>query len=264
MVLNPFQQASGLYLGVEPGSTGTTITKPLTVDDSVSVNGPLTVDGTTTLDGQTSITGTTSVVGSFSQGLTGGFNFAAPGSAVFCLQSGRYIEMGADSPGSAYIDFHSSGSTADYDSRIISVLGGSTAGVGAIGLDAAWTAINGDLFMTPGGKYANGAPVPRQFAVNQMIWTYEVPGAGNFIIPLTIKGWYNTYAWTNNGQWAWGQGFLSRTSNNTADYWWLLGAGGSSPLIDYETVGGTRIQVNNNTGRTMYVMVQGQIFPYGY
>ena len=71
------------------------------------------------------LTNNTAVVG---LGGSGGVNLAR--------QNNYYVEVGTTASTNSYIDFHSSNTTSDYDSRIIATSGTSTAGNGTINIIA--------------------------------------------------------------------------------------------------------------------------------
>ena len=80
--------------------------------------------------------------GTVNVGGNGTVNIGGSGGINLAKQNFQYVEIGTSINTNAYIDFHSSNNTVDYDSRIIATGGTSTAGNGTLTMNGATVATN--------------------------------------------------------------------------------------------------------------------------
>lgn len=220
------------------------------------------------------------IIGTLVQGVTGTTGQA--GNAKFGYRNpGQFVELGADSPNTAYIDFHSNVSTdVDYDTRILSV--GGTApdsGGGAMGLFAQnfvfHTILNRSNPMIetylntsykPGNLLAT-TMIPRTNVVDEYIFSGEIAPnttTSTWGYPAIAKGGgvyvsYQMHITCSNlaGNWNSFMGNVFINSIGNAVIYQPTTTAGSSPIITLGSSGPLpRLSFNNNTSSTAYWTVR--------
>jgi hypothetical protein len=213
--------------------------------------------------------GLTQVVGSFVQGVTGGTG--DNGNAKFGYRNpGQYVEIGADTANTAYVDFHSNTSyDVDYDTRILSVGGTSASGGGTMALYAQEYVFNTvqnltnpfissylNMSFQPASLLISPFP-PRNNIVDEYVFSGEInantqtttwnfPSSnGSYVYrQWQIHASVNNYTGSN-----WGSYFGIAFSNPASVTYNPAGVSGTSPLLIFGNTGSLpTFAINNNTG----------------
>lgn len=222
------------------------------------------------------------VIGTFVQGVTGTTGQA--GNAKFGYRNpGQFVEIGADSPNTAYVDFHSNIATdVDYDTRILSVGGTApNSGGGALGFYAQNFAFNTltnrsnpmietnlNTTYSPGALLPSIFP-PRTNFVDEYIFSGQIAAntqTNTWFFPYLTKrdGFYIHYQLQisiSNLAESWnayyGTAFVNAISSSVIFF--PAAAVGTSPVITLSSSAQVpTIRFNNNTSNVAYWTIRMQ------
>ena len=209
------------------------------------------------------------VIGTFVQGVTGTTGQA--GNAKFGYRNpGQFVELGADTADTSYIDFHSKTTyDNDYDSRILSVGGTSANGGAEMQLSAQnydfQTILNRsspqiklqvNLSYSPGNLMETSYP-PRDRVVDEYVFSGSVPAntqTSTWDFPAINKAgegyrMFQIFLSASNNAGNWNYYYGNAFDNGASITYVPATTAGTSPQLNFGNSGAApTLNINNNTG----------------